>query len=72
MIPHIDKGNFCSNCDVEVCFDQVCGDLFEADDKTALAHCVSADLKMNVGIAAVFKQKFTHIEQLMELKPQVG
>jgi hypothetical protein len=72
VIPLNNKGNFCSNCDVGVCFDQECGDLFAADDKTALAHCVSVDLKMNAGIAAVFKQKFAHIEQLMKLKPQVG
>jgi hypothetical protein len=61
VIPQINKNNFCSNCDVELCFIQVCGDLSEADDKTESAYFVSADLKMNAGIAALFKQKFAHI-----------
>ncbi len=39
----------------------MCGDLSEADDKTESAYFVSADLKMNAGIAALFKQKFAHI-----------
>lgn len=41
---------------------EINGDLFTA--KTALAHCVGADLKMGMGVAVRFKQLFGGEEKL--------
>jgi O-acetyl-ADP-ribose deacetylase (regulator of RNase III) len=48
------------------------GDVFKTTTDAALAHCVSADLAMNGGIALLFKEKFGRIEILKKLNPQVG
>lgn len=42
------------------------------DTKTAIAHCVSADLAMGKGLAAAFKRKFGKLEVLNVSKPQIG
>ena len=47
-------------------FSEVHGDLFSCPEKASLAHCVSADLHMSKGIAAVFKQRFGGVEELEE------
>ena len=39
---------------------------------SALAHCVSADLKMSQGIARDFKDKFGNLETLHTQGPSVG
>lgn len=43
---------------------EVEGDLFEATQDYALAHCVSADLNMSRGIALEFNRRFGNIEVL--------
>ena len=51
------------------------GDLFTVlnnDNKTALAHCVSKDLKMGRGIAVKFKQLFGSVNQLLSQNKGVG
>ncbi len=55
-----------------LCFTQVYGDLFKVQNDVSLAHCVSADIKMNKGIASIFKKKFLHIDELLKYKPQIG
>jgi hypothetical protein len=47
------------------------GDLFSSDDD-ALAHCVSADLRLGAGIAKVFKAKYGGIAKMAALNPQIG
>lgn len=46
------------------------GDLFQSHD--ALCHCVSRDLKMGLGIALLFKNKFQNQELLKQQKKKVG
>lgn len=48
------------------------GDLFQAGDSTALAHCVGEDLLMTNGIAARFKEKFGHQEELLRQQKRIG
>jgi ATP-dependent DNA ligase I len=49
------------------------GDLFKTStDKTCLAHCVSRDLKMNKGIAKLFRDKFGRIGELEKSKSDIG
>jgi len=55
-----------------LCFTQVYGDLFKVQIDVSLAQCVSADIKMNKGIASIFKKKFLHIDELLKYKPQIG
>lgn len=55
-----------------LCFTQVYGDLFKVQSDVSLAHCVSADMKMNKGIASIFKKTFLHIDELLKYKPQIG
>ena len=49
---------------------EIAGDLFSSND--ALAHCVSADLKMARGIAATFKAKFGGVDELRACTPKTG
>jgi len=49
-----------------VVYEEIKGDLFNATSTTSLAHCVSEDLAMSKGIAAIFKQKFGGLEQLKQ------
>lgn len=51
---------------------EIRGDLFLAPDGYALAHCVAQDLKMEKGIASVFRKKFGGIENLRSQDPKVG
>jgi hypothetical protein len=48
------------------------GDVLKTTTDAALAHCVSAGLALNGGIALLFKEKFGRIETLKKLNPQVG
>jgi len=43
-------------------FTQVYGNLF--DSNVSLAHCVSEDLRMGMGIAAEFKRRFGRVDEL--------
>ncbi|KAL4136005.1 hypothetical protein QTP88_007579 [Uroleucon formosanum] len=47
------------------------GDLFDAPLEYSLAHCVSQDLKMNQGMALMFRRKFGNVEMLKCQHPQV-
>ena len=42
------------------------GDLFKLPDSnnTSLAHCISRDLKMNKGVAKIFREKFGRVNEL--------
>lgn len=51
-------------------YKEVKGDLFTSNDN--LAHCVSQDLKMGLGIAKTFKDKFGNVDELIEQKKVVG
>ena len=53
-------------------FKEIFGSLFNAPSMSALAHCVSADLKMSRGIARDFKEKFGNLEKLQTQGPYVG
>lgn len=44
--------------------EEVVGDLFSVKENISLAHCVSADLAMQKGIAKLFKEKFNKVEEL--------
>ena len=46
------------------------GDLFQSSG--SLAHCVSQDLKMSLGIAQVFRDKFCRIDHLERMNCKVG
>ncbi|KAI3379563.1 hypothetical protein SNEBB_009552 [Seison nebaliae] len=48
------------------------GDLFSSTAPTALAHCVSVDLRMGKGIAVMFQKMFGGVNELKEQKPEVG
>lgn len=48
------------------------GDLFTASCDWALAHCVSADLHMNKGIARKFKTTFGSVKELLAQKKGIG
>ena len=47
-----------------------CGDLFQS--KCSLAHCVSQDLKMFLGIAITFRKNFGRVNQLEKQCKKVG
>ncbi|CAG8584291.1 11385_t:CDS:1 [Paraglomus occultum] len=54
-------------------FEELQGDLFIASPPTnSLAHCISADLKMERGIAVLFKSKFGGVSELQEQSKRVG
>ncbi|KAE9544140.1 hypothetical protein AGLY_001829 [Aphis glycines] len=47
--------------------------IFQTNSEYSIAHCISADLKMNKGLAAQIKNKFGDASaQLKNLKPMVG
>lgn len=52
---------------------EICGDIFKATPKYfALAHCVSADLRMGRGIAVRFRQLFGKVDELARQKQLPG
>lgn len=50
---------------------EVEGDLFDATQEYALAHCVSADFEMRRGIALEFKRRFGQVEDLKSQNKKV-
>ena len=49
------------------------GDLFKKPNPDAsLAHCVSRDLKLGKGIAKLFREKFSRIQELANQKADIG
>jgi O-acetyl-ADP-ribose deacetylase (regulator of RNase III) len=50
---------------------EVEGDLFDATQDYALAHCVSADFEMSQGIALEFKRRFGQVENLKSQNKKV-
>jgi len=48
------------------------GDLFDAPEGFALAHCVSRDLRMSRGIAVIFRDRFGRVDDLRAQNPGVG
>lgn len=48
------------------------GDLFDAPEESALAHCISADIAMGKGIATIFKRKFGGVEELKKQGKKIG
>lgn len=40
------------------------GDLFSCPDSESLAHCISADARMGKGIAVLFKNKFSGVDNI--------
>jgi len=55
----------CPNTDVK----EVTGNIFDAPENFNLAHCVSADLKLNKGLALEFRRKYGHIRELKLQNP---
>ena len=53
-------------------YNEIIGDLFEADNKYALAHCVSSDLAMSAGIAKIFNQKYGKPIELTTQQTNIG
>jgi O-acetyl-ADP-ribose deacetylase (regulator of RNase III) len=49
---------------------EIKGDLFSSKD--SLAHCVSTDLQMSKGIATLFKNKFSHVQELQAQNKKTG
>ncbi|KAL4154336.1 hypothetical protein QTP88_000215 [Uroleucon formosanum] len=49
---------------------EVTGDLFTVLEEFHLLHCVSADLKLNQGIALEFRRKFGHLQNLKLQRPK--
>ncbi|KAL4104594.1 hypothetical protein QTP88_019888 [Uroleucon formosanum] len=49
---------------------EVTGDLFTVSEEFHLLHYVSADLKLNRGIALEFRRKFGHLQNLKLLRPK--
>lgn len=47
------------------------GDLF-AGNSESIAHCVSEDFEMSLGIAKIFKNKFGNVENLLNQEKKVG
>ncbi|XP_076271644.1 uncharacterized protein LOC143203410, partial [Rhynchophorus ferrugineus] len=51
---------------------EIKGNLFEQSTDYSLAHCVAADLRMNKGIACIFKHKYKNQKELLEKKAKEG
>uniref|UniRef100_A0A8D0GUE9 ADP-ribose glycohydrolase OARD1 n=1 Tax=Sphenodon punctatus TaxID=8508 RepID=A0A8D0GUE9_SPHPU len=52
--------------------EHVKGDLFSCPAKNSLAHCISEDCRMSAGIAAVFKNKFGSVQELLDQGKKSG
>ena len=48
------------------------GNLFSTDNDVSLAHCVSQDMKMRMGIAAQFRNTFGNVDELKNQNKRVG
>jgi hypothetical protein len=48
-------------------FNIISGDLFSADKKYSLAHCISADYALGAGIAIIFEKKYHLREKLKHI-----
>lgn len=51
---------------------EITGNLFDANENICLAHCVSADFVMGVGIALQFRQKYGRVDELRQMNVKVG
>jgi len=51
---------------------EVNGDLFQANENSALAHCIAKDLGMGKGIASIFKKKYKGLDELRLQDGHVG
>ncbi|XP_065177227.1 ADP-ribose glycohydrolase OARD1-like [Sycon ciliatum] len=51
---------------------EVKGDLFSSPATAALAHCISADVRMGAGIAKIFKAKFGGVSELQRQGARPG
>ena len=51
---------------------EIQGDLFSAPPAYSLAHCISADCRLGLGIAKIFRQKFGRIDELQKMDTGVG
>jgi len=56
----------------KLCFTEIKGDLFQCNQNISLAHCVSQDLKMGMGIAVEFKKQFKGTGELTDQNKEVG
>ncbi|XP_053954140.1 ADP-ribose glycohydrolase OARD1 [Anastrepha ludens] len=57
-----------SNCTIR----EINGDLFNADEKYSMAHCVAADMRLGKGIAVKFRNKFAQIPRLKKQNAKPG
>ena len=48
------------------------GDLFQCPPDESLAHCISADVSMSMGIAVIFKNKFGGVKEIEQQDVDVG
>ncbi|XP_036335617.1 ADP-ribose glycohydrolase OARD1 [Rhagoletis pomonella] len=57
-----------STCQIK----EITGDLFSADEKYCMAHCVAADMRLGKGIAVKFRNKFGQIPKLKQQNVKPG
>jgi len=50
-------------------FNEITGDLFTAPDEAYKAHCISADYKLDVGIAVEFDKRYDMSNKLSKCNP---
>lgn len=54
-------------------YSEIIQDLFTVDKSYALAHCISKDCKMGLGIAKEFTKRYRNMKyKLLEKNPQIG
>ncbi|XP_039963169.1 ADP-ribose glycohydrolase OARD1 isoform X2 [Bactrocera tryoni] len=51
---------------------EITGDLFCANEKYSMAHCVAADMRLGKGIAVKFRNKFGQIPKLKQQNVKPG
>lgn len=51
---------------------EISGDLFSANEKYSMAHCVAADMRLGKGIAVKFRNKFGQIPKLKQQNVKPG
>ncbi len=53
-------------------YKEVKGDLFKSPYDESLAHCISSDVRMGKGIAAIFKKRYGGVQELLAQKKKTG